>query len=186
MVSRFLLSGIVALAVASVSYAADPAKALSFKMNTISGEPVELSKYEGKVVLIVNVASKCGLTPQYESLQTMYDKYKEKGLVILAFPCNQFGKQEPGDSKEISEFCSTKYKVSFDLFEKINVNGDDAADLYKYLTSLETKPKGKGNISWNFEKFLLDKKGEVIGRFEPKTKPDAAEMIEAIEKALAE
>ncbi len=184
MVSRLMLSGIVALAVASSSFAADPAKALSFKVKSLAGEPVDMSKYDGKVVLIVNVASKCGLTGQYTGLQEIYDKYKDKGLVVLGFPCNQFGKQEPGSAKEISEFCTSKYKVTFDMFEKIDVNGGSANDLYKYLTSLDAKPVGKGDISWNFEKFLLDRKGNVVARFSPRTTPTDKELIAAIEKAL--
>ena len=184
MVSRLLLSGVVALAVASSSFAIDPSKALTFKSKSLSGEPVDMAKYAGKVVLIVNVASKCGLTGQYTGLQEIFDKYKDKGLVVLGFPCNQFGKQEPGSAKEISEFCTTKYKVTFDMFEKIDVNGESASDLYKYLTSLDAKPVGKGDISWNFEKFLLDRQGNVIARFNPRTSPTDKELIAAIEKAL--
>ncbi len=166
----------------SVSQAEDTA--LSFTMKTLDGKAVDLKKYEGKVVLIVNVASKCGLTPQYKELQAIYEKYKDSGLVVLGFPCNQFGKQEPGDATEISTFCSKNYGVTFDMFEKVDVNSSTACPLYKFLTSQDTKPKGKGDITWNFEKFLLNKKGEVVARFEPRTKPDDKQIVAAIEKEL--
>lgn len=184
MFSRLLLSGVVALAVSTASFASEPANALAFKMNDLEGKPVELSKYEGKVVLVVNVASACGLTPQYEGLEALYEQYKDKGLVVLGFPCNQFGKQEPGSAKEIREFCSSKYKVTFDMFEKVEVNGDKACDLYKYLTNVDTKPAEKGKISWNFEKFLIGKDGKVIARFSPRTTPNDASVVTAIEQAL--
>jgi glutathione peroxidase len=173
--------------VASTSQAVEkePAKALSFKMESLDGKPVDLKQYSGKVVLIVNVASECGLTGQYEGLQKIYDKYKDKGLVVLGFPCNQFGSQEPGSSKEISEFCKKNYGVTFDLFQKVEVNGDKACDLYRYLTSQDTKPKGKGKISWNFEKFVLNREGEVVARFAPQTEPEDAALIATIEKELA-
>ncbi len=160
--------------------------ALSYTMKSLDGKPVELKTYDGKVVLIVNVASKCGLTPQYEQLQALHEKYADKGLAVLGFPCNQFGKQEPGSADEIREFCAKNYGVKFDLFSKIDVNGDSACDLYKYLTAVETKPTGPGDISWNFEKFLVDRHGKVIARFGPRTKPDADEVVKAIEAALAQ
>ena len=184
MVSRVLLSGIVAMAICPMVFATEPTNALSFKATSIEGKPVELSKYQGKVVVIVNVASKCGLTPQYDGLQALYEKYKDKGLVVLGFPCNQFGGQEPGTATEIKEFCSSKYKVTFDMFDKVDVNGEGASDLYKYLTAQETKPAEKGKITWNFEKFLIGKKGEVVGRFSPRTAPDDKAFLAAIEKAL--
>lgn len=159
--------------------------ALNFKMKSLEGKPVSLNKYQGKVVLIVNVASECGLTPQYEQLQALHDKYGSKGLAILGFPCNQFGKQEPGAALEIREFCTENYGVKFDLFEKVDVNGDGACPLYKYLTALELKPKGSGKVSWNFEKFLVSRDGDVVARFEPRTKPNAADVTELIERELA-
>jgi glutathione peroxidase len=159
---------------------------LNNTVKNIEGQSVELSKYEGKVVLIVNVASRCGHTPQYTKLQEIFDKYKEKGFVVLGFPCNQFGSQEPGSNEEIQKFCSSKYKVTFDLFDKVEVNGADAAPLYKQLTALDAKPKGTGAVKWNFEKFVLNRKGEVIGRFDPKVTPDNADLVAMIEKALAE
>jgi glutathione peroxidase len=163
-------------------------KALAFKMDSLEGKPVELKQYAGKVVLIVNVASECGLTDQYEGLQKIYDKYKEKGLVVLGFPCNQFGTQEPGSSQEISAFCKKNYGVTFDMFQKVNVNdvnNDKACDLYRFLTSVDAKPKGKGKVSWNFEKFLLNRQGEVVARFTPPTTPEDATVVAAIEKELA-
>jgi glutathione peroxidase len=158
--------------------------ALRFKMESLDGEEVDLSQYEGKVVLIVNVASKCGLTPQYEQLQKLHEKYADQGLAILGFPCNQFLGQEPGSAEEIAEFCKKNYGVDFDMFAKVDVKGEEASDLYKLLTSLDTKPTGAGDISWNFEKFVLDRNGFVVGRFSPRTKPDAPEVVELIEAQL--
>lgn len=158
--------------------------ALNFTMKTLDGKEVKLSDYKGKVVLIVNVASKCGLTPQYEQLQALHKKYAKQGLAILGFPCNQFGSQEPGSAEEIRSFCTKNYGVEFDMFAKIEVNGDGACDLYKYLTKLETKPKGPGKIAWNFEKFLIDRHGDVVARFEPRTKPDDPLVIKLIEQEL--
>jgi glutathione peroxidase len=159
--------------------------ALNFKMTSLSGQPVEMSKYQGKVVLLVNVASECGLTPQYEQLQALHQKYKDQGLAVVGVPCNQFGKQEPGTSEDIQQFCKQNYGVSFDLMSKVDVNGENASDLYKHLTALDTKPKGSGKISWNFEKFLIGRNGEVVARFEPKTSPDAPEVVKQIEAELA-
>lgn len=159
---------------------------LNFKMKTLDGKEVSLNKYRNKVVLIVNVASECGLTPQYAQLQELHEKYSAKGLVVVGFPCNQFGKQEPGTSSEIRQFCTVNYGVKFDLFSKVKVNGEDACELYQHLTRLETKPKGSGKISWNFEKFLLDRNGDVVARFEPRTQPDAPKVIRMIETKLAE
>ena len=158
--------------------------ALNFEMKTIDGKTVDLEDYEGKVVLIVNTASKCGLTSQYAGLEQLYQKYKEKGFVVLAFPCNQFAGQEPGTAAEIKQFCSTNYNVSFPLFNKIDVNGENAAPLYKYLTSKDTKPAGKGDISWNFEKFLVGRDGQLVSRFTPPTRPDDAKLVGAIEAQL--
>jgi len=165
--------------------AAEEADVLNFKMKSLEGKEVDLRQYKGKVVLIVNVASQCGLTPQYEGLQALHDKYASQGLAILGFPCNQFGAQEPGTAQEIRQFCTQNYGVKFDMFDKIEVNGPNAAPLYKLLTSLETKPKGAGPISWNFEKFLIGRDGRVIARFAPRVAPDAPELIQAIESALA-
>lgn len=171
-----------------ISLAKPPA--LSFTMNSLAGEKVDLSKYEGKVVLFVNVASKCGYTKQYAGLQKLHEQYGEKGLVVIGVPCNQFGGQEPGSSQEIQNFCSSKYNVTFDLLEKVNVNDDSgkklmACDLFKHLTSVDAKPAGKGPVKWNFEKFLVDRKGNVVARFGSGATPESAEMVSAIEKALA-
>lgn len=158
--------------------------ALEFEMKSLQGEKVDLETYKGKVVLAVNVASQCGMTPQYEALQAMYKAHKDDGLVVIGFPCNQFGGQEPGSAAEISEFCTTKYGVTFPMMAKIEVNGDEAAPLYKHLTKLDTKPKGPGKISWNFEKFLIGRNGEVVARFSHRTKPDSNEVMTAIKAEL--
>jgi len=175
----------IAFAMTTQSSADDHECALNFDVKTIDGESVNLEDYEGKVVLIVNVASKCGLTPQYNGLQAMYEKYKDKGFVVLGFPCNQFGSQEPGSEAQIKEFCSTKYKVDFPMFTKVDVNGKNAAPIYKYLTSKDVQPAGTGEISWNFEKFLVDRDGQLIHRFSPRTSPDDAELVKAVEAELS-
>ena len=165
--------------------AADSSKPLEVTMKTLDGKEVNLAeKYKGKVVLVVNVASRCGLTPQYKQLQAISDKYSSQGLAVAGFPCNQFGKQEPGSASEIAEFCEKNYSVKFDMFAKIDVNDDSACPLYKALTSTDTQPVGKGKIKWNFEKFLIGRDGTVVARFSPQTKPDAPEVIAAIEKEL--
>ncbi len=165
------------------AFAADaPEHALAFKMKSLDGKEVDLSKYKGKVVLVVNVASRCGATPQYEQLQALYEKYGEQGFVVLGFPCNQFGKQEPGSSTEIREFCTQNYSVTFDLFEKIDVNGEAAAPFYKHLTA---SAKDAGPVKWNFEKFLIGKDGQVAGRFRTGVSPDDAKVVQAIESQLA-
>ena len=158
---------------------------LNFKMNDIDGKEVDLEDYEGKVVLVVNTASKCGLTKQYASLEKLYGKYKDKGLVVLGFPCNQFGGQEPGSEAEIKQFCSTKFDVSFPMMSKIDVNGDEAAPIYKKLTSTDLKPAGDGEITWNFEKFVIDREGQAVARFSPKTIPMDADLVKMIEAELA-
>jgi len=143
-----------------------------FNANTLSGEEVSLDTYKGKVLLIVNTASKCGLTPQYEGLEALYKELNTDGLEILGFPCNQFGKQEPGDSTEIASFCLKNYGVSFPMFEKIDVNGDDAHPLYKYLKGEAKGLLGSEAIKWNFTKFLINKEGEVVERYAPTTPPE--------------
>lgn len=160
------------------------ASVYDFKMKNIDGSEVKLESYKGKVVMIVNTASKCGLTPQYEALQATYDKYKDKDFVVLGFPSNNFMGQEPGTDNEIKEFCTLKYKVSFPMFSKISVKGLDQHPLYTYLTNEKSNPGFSGDISWNFEKFLIGKDGKTLARFSPSTKPDDAKIIEAIEKAL--
>lgn len=145
-----------------------------FEAKSLQGKPVSMEEYKGKTVLVVNTASKCGLTPQFEGLESMYKKYKDKGLVILGFPCNQFANQEPGDEKSISEGCMINYGVTFPMFSKIDVNGDDAHPLYKYLKS-ELKGTFGNKIKWNFTKFLVDKNGKPLKRFAPTTKPEKIE-----------
>ena len=155
-----------------------------FSLKDIDHKEVNLSQYRGKVVLVVNVASRCGYTPQYEGLQKVYMKYKDRGFVILGFPANNFMAQEPGTDEEIKTFCSAKYNVTFPIFSKISVKGDDIHPLYKFLTSKETDPEFGGDIKWNFSKFLVDKSGKIIARFEPKVTPESDPVIQAIEKAL--
>ena len=158
---------------------------LKFTMKSLDGEEIDLAKYDGRVVMIVNVASKCGYTPQYKQLQQLHEKYAERGLAILGFPCNQFLWQEPGSATEIQEFCRVNYGVTFDMFAKVEVKGENACDLYKFLTALDTQPKGAGKIGWNFEKFIVDRNGNVVARFGSGTKPDAPEVVEVIERELA-
>jgi glutathione peroxidase len=155
-----------------------------FSMKDIDGKDVKLDAYKGKVVMIVNVASKCGLTPQYEGLEALYKKYKDQGFVVLGFPANNFMGQEPGTETEIKEFCKLKYDVSFPMFSKISVKGTDQHPFYTFLTNDKSNAGFSGDISWNFEKFLFNKDGKTLARFSPRTKPDAPEVVEAIEKAL--
>ncbi|HCS52540.1 glutathione peroxidase [Rubinisphaera sp.] len=168
------------------AFAAEPASSpLDFSAKSIEGKDVDLSKYDGKVVLIVNVASRCGATPQYETLQQLNETYSDKGLVILGFPCNQFGGQEPGSETQIQEFCSANYGVTFDMFSKIDVNGKEASPVYQFLTSKQTNPEFAGPIRWNFEKFLVNKEGNVVERFATGVQPDSPKVIAAIERELA-
>lgn len=159
--------------------------ALNFEMKSLTGKPINLADYAGKVVLVVNVASKCGLTPQYEALQGLHEKYADQGLAVLGFPANEFGKQEPGSDDEIAAFCEANYGVEFDMFSKVVVKGDGICPLYEFLTSEETNPEFAGEISWNFEKFLIGRNGEVVARFSPRVKPDSDEVVQAIEAELA-
>ncbi|MBU3002725.1 glutathione peroxidase [Paraglaciecola arctica] len=149
-----------------------------------NGETVDFKDYEGKVLLIVNTASKCGFTPQYDGLQGLYQEYSSQGLVVLGFPCDQFGHQEPGGDAEIQEFCSLNFNVNFPLFKKIDVNGANAAPIYKYMKQEATGVMGSKSIKWNFTKFLVNKQGKVVKRYASTTKP--AEMTKDIEKLLAE
>ncbi len=179
----FAFTACCSVAVAQETTTETPA-ALNFTMTNIDGQEKALADYHGKVILVVNVASRCGMTPQYTQLQTLHESYAEKGLAVLGFPCNQFGKQEPGTEEEIKTFCVENYDVSFDMFSKVDVNGDNSCDFYKHLQSLQTAPKEAGKISWNFEKFLIDRQGKVIARFGSRTKPDDETVVAAIEKAL--
>ena len=166
---------------------AKPAPALNFQVQDIDGKTVDLAKaHQGKVLLVVNTASQCGYTGQYSGLETIYGKYKAKGFEVLAFPANEFGTQEPGSNGEIKSFCSTKYNVTFPLFSKIVVKGPGIHPFYEYLTGAKTDPKFAGDIKWNFNKFLINRKGEVIARFDSEDGPESAKVIKAIEAALAE
>jgi len=156
-----------------------------FSMKDIEGNEQSLADFAGKVVLVVNVASACGLTPQYKGLEALQQKYAEHGFAVLGFPCNQFAGQEPGTDAEVKQFCETSFGVTFPMFSKIDVNGDDQAPLYQWLNSTPTTPEAEGDIKWNFGKFLIGKKGEVLARFEPPTDPEAKEVLAAIEAALA-
>jgi glutathione peroxidase len=153
-----------------------------FKLKTIDGAETTLAEHRGKVMLMVNVASKCGFTPQYEGLEALYKKYKDRGVVVLGFPCNQFGAQEPGDENEIKSFCSLTYNVSFPMYAKIDVNGDNTHPLYAFLKKEEKGIFGTEAIKWNFTKFLVGKDGQVVGRFAPQTTPAALEK--EVEKLL--
>ena len=161
---------------------ASAAELTDIPFKTIDGKDTSLADYRRKVVLIVNTASKCGLTPQYEALEAIYDKYRKKGFVVLAFPCNDFGNQEPGTEKEIEKFCKAEFDVSFPLMEKVHVKGAEQHPLYAALTG--EKGVFPGDVKWNFGKFLIGKDGKPIARFEPKTQPDSAEVVSAVEKAL--
>jgi glutathione peroxidase len=174
---------VFALAASAVAVAAETS-IYSFVMDDIDGKPVRLETFKGKVLLVVNTASKCGLTPQYQGLQALYEKYRDRGLVILGFPANNFRGQEPGSNEEIKEFCSVKYGVEFPMFAKISVLGEDIHPLYKYLTSGAGRADLAGDITWNFEKFLFDRNGRVSARFVPRTKPDSEEVVKAIEALL--
>jgi glutathione peroxidase len=156
---------------------------LNFKMKDLKGKEVDLSKYKGKVVLIVNTASQCGLTPQYEALEALHEKFADDGLAILGFPANEFGQQEPGTNEEIAEFCKENYGVKFPMFSKVVVKGEGQCPLYKYLTE-DSGPKFSGDITWNFEKFLISRDGEIVARFEPKVSPESDEVLTAVAEQL--
>lgn len=163
-----------------------PDSVLDFKLKDIDGKDVNLAKFKGEVLLIVNTASFCGYTPQYKELEATYEQYKAKGFEVLAFPANEFGHQEPEANPVIKEFCTSKYRVTFPLFSKIVVKGEGIHPLYQFLTSKETNPKFAGEIPWNFAKFLVNRKGEIVARFQPGDTPDSEKVVKAIETALAE
>ena len=153
-------------------------------LHTLAGEPTTLAEHKGKTLLLVNVASKCGLTPQYTGLEQIHERFADRGFAVLGFPCNQFGAQEPGSADEIQTFCSTTYGVTFPLFEKIEVNGEGRHALYQALTTTADAEGKAGDIQWNFEKFLVSPEGEIVGRFRPLVEPEAPELIAAIEASL--
>ena len=155
-----------------------------FTLKNSKGQDVKLSEFRGQVVMLVNVASKCGYTPQYDGLQKIYERYKAQGFTVLGFPANNFGAQEPGSDEEIQEFCRINYGVTFPVFSKISVKGDDKHPLYKYLTERETNPEFAGEIKWNFNKFLVGRDGRIVARFDSADKPEDAKVTQAIESAL--
>jgi len=180
------VSGFIFFGSSMSSVTAKNKSVLDFKMKDIDGKDVKLKKFKGDVFLIVNTASKCGFTPQYEGLQAIYTKYQSQGFTILGFPANNFGGQEPGTEAEIKEFCESKFKVTFPMFAKISVKGEDRHPLYNFLTAKETNPKYSGEITWNFNKFLVNRKGEIVARFTSKDAPDSETVTQAIEKYLKE
>ena len=173
----FLISCILLGSVSTMSQAQEPKKSIyQFQVTTIDGKKVELSKYKGKVLLIVNVASECSYTDQYKALQALHAKYAKQGLAILAFPCNDFGAQEPGDEAKIKEFVKKNYGVEFDIFSKVKILGKDAAPLYKFLTSKDTNPKKAGDVKWNFEKFVIGRDGTIVARLLSDVDPDSKRL----------
>jgi glutathione peroxidase len=181
-VRKLILSLIVILAAGAT--AAHATSIYDFTMKSIDGQPVSLKSYSGKVVMLVNVASKCGFTPQYAALEALYEKYKDRGFVIVGIPANNFGSQEPGTNEEIKKFCSNKYNVTFPMMSKVSVLGDDKTPLYQFLTDKSKDPQFGGDIQWNFTKFLFDRNGNAVARFEPKVTPDSPEVQTAVESAL--
>lgn len=171
--------------VADVASDVSTAPIYQFEMDSIDGTPVRIGTYSGKVLLLVNVASKCGYTPQYAGLEQLYEKYQADGLVILGFPANNFGSQEPGTNEEIKAFCTTNYNVTFPMFAKISVKGDDIHPLYKFLTDPASDPNFSGPITWNFNKYLIGRDGSIIGRYDSKVEPLSPELTGDIENALA-
>jgi glutathione peroxidase len=178
------LSVILALCFAAAMAQAQTKSIYDFTMKSIDGAPTSLASFKGKVVLLVNVASRCGFTPQYAGLEAVYEKYKDRGLVIVGIPANNFAGQEPGTNEEIKKFCSSKYNVSFPMMAKVSVLGEDKTPLYQFLTDKTLDPQFGGDIKWNFTKFLFDRNGRIVARFEPATKPDSPEVAAAIESAL--
>jgi glutathione peroxidase len=190
-----VLAWLSVVSLAGISYvlAAEDAKSaekpvpavLNYTMKSLAGEDVKLSQFQGKVILIINTASECGFTPQYEGLQALYTKYKDKGLVLLGFPANDFGQQEPGTDSQIATFCKENYGVRFPMFSKISVLGNTKAPLYQYLTDARNDPTKLGEVQWNFEKFLISKDGKIVNRWRSATTPQSDEVVKAIEAELA-
>lgn len=178
------LALVLMLCVAGIGMAAPSKSIYNFTLKSIDGEPVSLESYQGKAVLLVNVASKCGFTPQYAALESLYERYKDRGLVIVGIPANNFASQEPGTDQEIKKFCSNKYNVTFPMMSKVSVSGPDKTPLYGFLTDKAANPEIGGDIKWNFTKFLFDRKGRPVARFEPAITPDSPEVTKAVEAAL--
>jgi glutathione peroxidase len=177
----FLMLSVVFVAVLA---GAQAQSIYNFTMKSIDGDPVSLKSYSGKVVMVVNVASKCGFTPQYAGLEKLYEKYKDRGFVIVGVPANNFAQQEPGTNDEIKKFCSNKYNVTFPMMSKVSVLGEDQTPLYRFLTDKSANPQVGGDIKWNFTKFLFDRSGKPVARFEPAVTPDSPEVQAAVESAL--
>ena len=180
-----LTLGVPAMSHAQPAKSSEKPNVYQFKVTNIDGKSLDLAKYKGKVLLIVNVASECGYTGQYRPLQELYKKHAKDGLAILAFPCNDFGAQEPGTDADVKKFATKQYGVEFDLFAKVKIDGKDAAPLFQFLTSKDTNPKHAGPIRWNFEKFLIGRDGAILARFAADVEPDSADFADAIRKALA-
>ena len=172
------------LCIATAAVAGSAKQVYSYKLKTIDGDPITLAQYQGKVLLLVNVASACGYTPQYTALESVYEKYKGRGLVVVGIPANNFANQESGTDAEIKTFCSRKYHVTFPIMSKVSVLGTDKTPLYQYLTDKATNPSTGGEIKWNFTKFLIARNGNPVARFEPAVTPDSPEVIAAVEAAL--
>ncbi len=185
---KCIVSLVAGLAFAMSASAAEKgekvASPLSFKMKSLDGKEVDLAEYKGKVVLFVNVASKCGNTPQYDGLEKLYEAHSKEGLVIVGVPANEFGKQEPGTDEDIAKFCDKNYHVTFPMLSKVVVKGEGITPLYQFLTAQETQPVKAGPVSWNFEKFLVGRDGKVAGRFAPKTKPEDEALLKAVKTEL--
>jgi glutathione peroxidase len=177
---------IAALSMAQTRTGGKVPEVLNFTMKSLNSQSVNLSKYQGKVVLIVNTASECGYTYQYEGLQALHKKYASQGLSILGFPSNDFGQQEPGSDREIQQFCKANYGVEFDMFAKVEVLGGNKVPLFQYLTSAATNPKSSGEIEWNFEKFLIGRDGQILARFKSPVEPESRELTASVESALAQ
>jgi glutathione peroxidase len=177
---------LVLMALLGMSAMAAEQSVYDFTLNSIDGRPTPLSSFKGKVLLLVNVASRCGFTPQYAGLESLYEKYKDRGFVIVGIPANNFGGQEPGTNQEIKTFCTAKYHVSFPMMAKVSVKGSDITPLYAFLTDKNLHPDTGGDIGWNFTKFLVGPDGKVIARFDSKVEPESPEVTSAVEKALAE
>ena len=178
------LALVLILCVAGVCMATTANNVYSFTLKSIDGQPVSLGSYRGKVLLLVNVASKCGYTPQYAGLESLYEKYKDRGLVIVGIPANNFTAQEPGTNEEIKKFCSNRYNVTFPMMAKVSVVGEDKTPLYVFLTDKSVNPQIGGEIKWNFTKFLFDRNGKPVERFEPAVTPESPQVTAAIESAL--
>jgi glutathione peroxidase len=177
---------LVLIALVGMSAMAAEKNVYDFTLNSIDGRPTALSNFKGKVMLLVNVASRCGFTPQYAGLESLYEKYKDRGFVIVGIPANNFGGQEPGTNQEIKSFCTAKYHVSFPMMAKVSVKGSDITPLYAFLTDKNLHPETGGDIGWNFTKFLVGPDGKVIARFDSKVEPESPEVTSAVEKSLAE